>query len=441
MSRELFGTDGVRALAGQYPLDDAGATAIGRAVGTQFATPGQQIVIACDTRESSTHLVEVVSKGLQQVGVNVVFIGVIPTPGLAYITAQHPEFVAGVMITASHNPYEYNGIKVFSPAGGKLPDAAEERLNYDIESGVPDRPYLDHSGLDPESINKNADELAKEYEDFLFASAGGIRLDGMRIAVDTANGAASGVGQRIFERLGAEVIALGNTPDGRNINVNCGATSTAALSQTVSDQDCEFGVAVDGDADRIMMVDNLGRECTGDHLMYLLAVGNGYDHIVATVMTNLGAEQSLAARGVSLDRTAVGDRYVLERLLETNYRLGGEQSGHIILPELTTTGDGLLAAIQVVRVLKTSGKTLSAWRDEVTILPQALVNFRIEDKTRLNSPEVTAVVEAETAALDGTGRILVRPSGTEPLARVMVEAPDALAKAETIAAHIQELVQ
>jgi phosphoglucosamine mutase len=175
--------------------------------------------------------------------------------------------------------------------------------------------------------------------------------------------------------------------------------------------------------------------------MYLLAVGNGYDHIVATVMTNLGAEQSLAARGVSLDRTAVGDRYVLERLLETNYRLGGEQSGHIILPELTTTGDGLLAAIQVVRVLKTSGKTLSAWRDEVTILPQALVNFRIEDKTRLNSPEVTAVVEAETAALDGTGRILVRPSGTEPLARVMVEAPDALAKAETIAAHIQELVQ
>jgi phosphoglucosamine mutase len=345
------------------------------------------------------------------------------------------------MITASHNPYEYNGIKVFSPAGGKLPDAAEERLNYDIESGVPDRPYLDHSGLDPESINKNADELAKEYEDFLFASAGGIRLDGMRIAVDTANGAASGVGQRIFERLGAEVIALGNTPDGRNINVNCGATSTAALSQTVSDQDCEFGVAVDGDADRIMMVDNLGRECTGDHLMYLLAVGNGYDHIVATVMTNLGAEQSLAARGVSLDRTAVGDRYVLERLLETNYRLGGEQSGHIILPELTTTGDGLLAAIQVVRVLKTSGKTLSAWRDEVTILPQALVNFRIEDKTRLNSPEVTAVVEAETAALDGTGRILVRPSGTEPLARVMVEAPDALAKAETIAAHIQELVQ
>ncbi|MBL8121135.1 phosphoglucosamine mutase [Candidatus Saccharibacteria bacterium] len=431
MSRELFGTDGVRAIAGQYPLDDAGATAIGRAVGTQFAEPGQQIVIACDTRESSTLLVEIISNGMRQVGVNVVFIGVIPTPGLAYITAQHSEFVAGVMITASHNPYEYNGVKVFSPAGGKLPDAAEERLNHDIEAGVPDRGQG--------SFEKR--NLTGQYEDFLIASAQGTRLDGKKIAVDTANGAASGIGQRIFESLGAKVVAIGNTPDGRNINVLCGATDTTALCRTVTEQGCHYGIAVDGDADRIMMVDEQGRECNGDHLMYLLAVGNGYGNVVATVMTNLGAEQSMATKGIALERTAVGDRYVLERLNETGYHIGGEQSGHIILPDITTTGDGLLSAVQTLRVLTDSEKSLATWRDEVTILPQALVNFHIEDKTRLNSPEVTAYVQAETAALDGAGRILVRPSGTEPLARVMVEAPDAQEKAETIASHIQELVR
>ncbi|QQS18281.1 hypothetical protein IPL68_06680 [Candidatus Saccharibacteria bacterium] len=205
-------------------------------------------------------------------------------------------------------------------------------------------------------------------------------------------------------------------------------------------ENCDLGVAVDGDADRLMMIDKLGRECTGDHLLYLLAVGQGHKTVVATVMSNLGFEQALASKGISLLRTAVGDRYVLEKLIETGYQIGGEQSGHIILPSLATTGDGLLAAVQILSVLSQSGKSLADWRNEVSLLPQALVNFRIADKTKLNSPEVTEYVQVKTAELGSAGRILVRPSGTEPLARVMVEAPDAETLATEIANHIEELV-
>ena len=431
MSRELFGTDGVRALAGEYPLDDAGCLAIGRAVGTQFAEAGQQIVIACDTRESSQHIVETISAGLQAVGANVTFAGIMPTPGLAYITAQHPEFVAGVMITASHNPFEYNGVKVFTSAGGKLPDEVEEQLNTKIEAGVPDRNTGTFTKLD----------LISEYESFLTSTADGLRLDTLKIVVDTANGAASGIGQQIFEELGAEVIGLGNTPNGRNINIRCGATDTQALRDTVLEHQADIGIAVDGDADRLIMVDALGRECNGDYLLYLLAVANGYNQVVATVMSNLGLEQALANKEISLDRTAVGDRYVLERLLQADYKIGGEQSGHIILPKLSTTGDGLLAAVQVLKAIAQSGRALSEWRDDIAMLPQALVNFYIADKTKLNSPEVTEYVQVKTTELGSAGRILVRPSGTEPLARVMVEAPNANDLAQEMATHIAELVQ
>lgn len=431
MSRELFGTDGVRAIAGEYPLNDAGAVAIGRAIGTQFANPTDEIVISCDTRESSEHLVQMLSQGLRNVGANVVFAGVLPTPGLAYLTAKHDEFVAGVMITASHNPYEYNGVKVFSAAGGKLPDDAEERLNRDIELGVPDR----------DTGSYQTAPLAAEYEEFLGRFGDDLDLRGTKVVIDTANGSASGFGQRVLERLGAEVIGIGNAPDGRNINVDCGATNTLLLRDTVLRHGADLGIAVDGDADRLIMVDAEGRECNGDHLLYLLAVGMELNHVVATVMTNLGAEQSMSVHGITLDRTAVGDRYVLERLTETAYRLGGEQSGHIILTDFTTTGDGLLAAIQVIRVLTESGKSLSAWRDEVSLLPQALVNFKIADKSKLSLDVVNEYIQAETTKLGKSGRILVRASGTEPLARVMVEAPDAEGIANNIVKHLQELLR
>lgn len=432
MGRELFGTDGVRAVAGEYPLDDAGARAIGRAIGTQFAEADQQIVIACDTRESSEHLVELVSAGMREVGVNVVFVGIMPTPGLAYITAQHAEFVAGVMITASHNPYTDNGVKVFAADGGKLPDSAEERLNVDIEVGVPDR----SSGGTFERH-----DLISEYEAHLVEAADTLDLHGVRIAVDSAHGAASGISKRVFEHLGAEVVAMGDAPNGRNINVACGATNTAALRELVVARSCQFGIAVDGDADRLIMVDEKGRECNGDHLLYLLALANGYDAVVATVMTNLGAERSLQQQGVKLERTAVGDRYVLERLQATGYQLGGEQSGHIILTEFATTGDGLLAAVCTAKAIQESGKSLCTWRDEVTVLPQALVNFSIDDKSKLQSPEAQQYIEDQTATLGSAGRILVRPSGTEPLARVMVEAEGAQDLAASMAARLQELTR
>jgi phosphoglucosamine mutase len=431
MSRELFGTDGVRGLAGQYPLDREGAEKIGRAVGTRFATPGQRIIIAGDTRESSADLVAALIAGLTSVGIDVTSVGVIPTPGLAYLTREGGEFVAGVMVTASHNPYEYNGVKVFDANGDKLTDDAEADLNKMIEEGVADR---------GQGSSKTDAGLVKNYEDFLVASAGGLNLDGLLLAVDSANGAASGIAERVFDRLGARVTTLFDSPDGRNINAGCGATDTKALSQAVIDRKLSMGVALDGDADRVMLVDDQGRQVNGDHLLYLLAITNHLDGVVATVMSNLGVEKALQEHGIKLDRTKVGDRYVLEGLAETGFKLGGEQSGHIIFPQLLKTGDGLLAAVQTVRVLAESDKNLSQWRDEVQMLPQALVNIALADKSGLDRDDVKSFVAEQSEKLGDTGRILIRPSGTEPLVRVMVEAPDAQAIAESTADKLKELL-
>ena len=432
MSRELFGTDGVRGLANEYPLDDAGAEAIGRAIGTYFAEAGEQIVIACDTRESSERIVNQVSKGLQGVGVQVVFMGIVPTPGLAYVTAQNDNFVAGVMVTASHNTYEFNGVKVFGPDGGKLPDDIEEKMTHHIELGVPDRAGGGFS---------ESPELGRAYEDFLVASAKGVRFDDMKIVVDAAHGAAYSIAPKVFARLGAHVVPLGTQPDGRNINIASGATDTRKAQETVATEQAAVGITLDGDADRLILVDHLGHVFDGDHILYLLAVGLEKTTVVATVMSNLGTEQALAAHSIAMVRTAVGDRYVLEYMVEHGDTLGGEQSGHIIMTDLSTTGDGLLAAIQVLCVLKKSGKTLAAWNEEVKTVPQALVNFHIEDKMRLNSPEVQEYIRVKSAELGNAGRILVRPSGTEPLARVMVEAPNANDLAKEMATHIEGLVQ
>ncbi|MEK7059409.1 MAG: phosphoglucosamine mutase [Patescibacteria group bacterium] len=431
MSRELFGTDGVRGLAGQYPLDSEGAEKIGRAVGTKFAEAGQAIIIGGDPRESSAGLIDSLTKGMTAVGVNVTNVGVLPTPGLAYLTREGKEFVAGVMVTASHNTYEYNGVKVFDSSGDKLPDDAEVELNTLIESGAADR------GQGQSAKN---DFLVRGYEDFLVGSAQGLQLGGMQIAIDAANGAASGVAQRIFERLGAKVTPLSDNPDGRNINDNCGATSTEMLQKTVVDNGLTFGIALDGDADRIMLVDQQGRQLNGDNLLYILAVARKLGGVVATVMSNLGFEQALDKQGIKLERVDVGDRYVLEGLKKTGFKLGGEQSGHIILPELLSTGDGLLAAVQVTRILADSDKSLAQWRDEVAMLPQALVNITLPDRSSLNKPEVQAFIDEQTKRLAGGGRVLIRPSGTEPLARVMVEAPEAEVLAKRIANELKGLV-
>jgi phosphoglucosamine mutase len=430
MSRELFGTDGVRGLAGEYPLDSDGVRRIGMAVGTYFAKPNDEVIIGWDTRESSPQIVKDLVAGLNATGVNVIVTGVLPTPGLAYLTRQN-EFVAGVMITASHNPYKYNGIKVFDANGDKLSDNTETELNHLIEQGVVER------GQGTTSENT---QLIKDYEDFLVETAPGLQLGGLKVAVDSANGAASGLAERVFKRLGAEVTPMFDRPDGHNINDKCGATDIEALKIKVKADNLALGVALDGDADRVIMVDERGREVKGDYLLYLLAVVRQADGVVATVMSNQGFELALQKKGIKLLRTDVGDRYVLEGLKQTGYKLGGEASGHIIFPLVLKTGDGLLAAVQTLRAVGTSHKSLADWCDEVELLPQALVNIPVEDKSLLQNQAVQDFITRQNQQL-GEGRLLIRPSGTEPLARVMVEAPDAQSKAEHIAGELEQLMK
>lgn len=431
MSRALFGTDGVRGLVGDFPLNQEGMIKIGRAVGTHFAEDGQSVVVGSDPRESSSDLVKFLTQGLNEVGVNVVNAGVLPTPGIAYLVREHDEFVAGIMITASHNPYTYNGVKVFDKNGDKLPDETETALNKLITDGVPDRGRGSHN---------TDDSLASQYEDFLVKSAEGMSLNMLSIAIDSANGAASGIAQNVFKRLGASVTPMFDQPDGKNINDGCGATDVKKLSQEVVASKLSLGVAVDGDSDRLFLVDEQGREVKGDHILYILAVSNNLPGVVATVMSNIGFETSLAKKGIKLVRTKVGDRYVLQGLAETGYKLGGEQSGHIILPDMLKTGDALLAAVQTVKAVGASDKSLAQWCDEVEMMPQAIINIPLKDKSLLDRQEVLDFVAGKAAEIGDKGRLFVRASGTEHLGRVMVEAPDAENLANQIAAELKSLV-
>lgn len=432
MSRTLFGTDGVRGVAGEYPLNADGSVKIGRAVGTHFAEPGQTVILGSDPRESSEEIAENIIVGLNDVGVNVVNVGVLPTPGISYLTRENEDFVAGIMITASHNPYNFNGVKVFDAAGDKLPDSTEAALNDLIESDIPSR------GQGTMKVDLN---LVGDYENFLVNSVGQVSLTGLSIAIDSAHGAASGLARRVFETLGAKVTSIFDEPDGKNINAECGATNTKKLAEVVTSQQLSLGIAVDGDADRLFMIDSKGREINGDLIMYILACTNGFNGVVATVMSNLAFEQALKQNNIKLERTKVGDRYVLEALESTGYKLGGEQSGHIILPQLLKTGDALLAAVQTVKAIKESGKTLEQWHDEIDMLPQVIVNVDLVDKTILENDEIKEYVAEQTRSLGSSGRILIRPSGTEPLVRVMVEAPDAQNHAAKIADHLKDLIE
>jgi phosphoglucosamine mutase len=431
VKRDLFGTDGVRGLAGQFPLDSDGVRRIGMAVGIYFASIGQSVVIGQDTRQSSPQIVTDLTYGLNYVGVNVVSAGVLPTPGLAYLTGANQNFVAGVMVTASHNTYEYNGIKVFDEGGGKLSDEIESRLNALIEDDVKQR---------TKASSTRDDNLIKAYEEFLIGTAEGLDLKGLKIAVDSANGAASHLASRVLVRLGASVTSLFDNPNGTNINDGCGATDTKALAEVVIKNKLNLGIALDGDADRLIMIDEFGREVKGDYLLYLLAVVRETNGVVATIMSNQGFEMALQKKGIKLLRTDVGDRYVLEGLRQTGYKLGGEASGHIIFPLVLSTGDGLLAAVQTLRAVETSNKSLAQWCDEVELLPQALVNIPLKDKNLLTRPAIVQYISQQNEAL-GNGRLLIRPSGTEPLARVMVEAVNADTVTQQIAEKLQVLLE
>lgn len=425
MRKRLFGTDGIRGVAGQFPLDARTVHAFGAALGEWAAgsSPHPEVLVGTDTRESGPWMAAQVAGGLSRSGVRARYAGLITTPGVAYLT-RNDDFVAGVMISASHNPFYDNGLKVFDHSGFKLPDAEELKLESAIVR------LLD-TGLEPFELSLQVDEgLDRQYLDYL-VSLFRRRVTGMRVVMDCANGAASQLAPELFRRLGAEVFAIGTEPDGRNINLDCGALHTAALRAEVLQRRAQLGVAFDGDADRAIFVAPSGKVVDGDGVLFIAGVALkeenrlAGDLVVATVMSNIGLELAFRERGIRLLRTAVGDRYVLEEMLKHGAILGGEQSGHIIFRDCSTTGDGLLTALRILDRVTRTGKTLDELVADLSVFPQTLANVRVRSRRPLSEmASVQGLVQAAEAEFRGVGRVLVRFSGTEPLVRVMVEGPD-----------------
>lgn len=429
MARQLFGTDGIRGVAGEYPLDPRTVHAVGAALGSWAAShhPHPEVLIGMDTRESGPWMAEQVAGGLARSGVKARFAGLITTPGVAYLT-RNQDFVAGIMISASHNPYQDNGLKVFDHSGYKLPDDQEHELEGQIFE-------LLAGDLDPTPLRVTVDEgLDRDYINYL-AGTVSEPFAGISMVLDCANGAATQLGPELFRRLGATVHVIGCSPDGKNINDNCGALHVDGLRQEVLKRGAAVGVAFDGDADRAMLVSHSGKVIDGDAVLLLTAGSllekgklndrEGKPTVVATVMSNLGLERALKQKGIRLLRTAVGDKYVLEEMLKTGAPVGGEQSGHVIFTDYATTGDGMLTALRALEVVVESSRSLDELTSAFQSYPQLLVNVRVKEKRPL--AEMTHVQKAIAACeteFGDAGRVVVRFSGTEPLARVMVEGPD-----------------
>lgn len=427
MAKQYFGTDGIRGVPGTPPLDDRTLFAVGRAVGVflhkEHQTP--HALIGMDTRESGPHIASVLAGGLKQSGVDVTLAGVLTTPGVACLVRQN-DFNAGVVISASHNPFHDNGVKLFSHAGMKFPDAEEEEIEAGIAQFVGENRKLAPTELNPDA------SLHAEYLEFLRGRIlPGAKLKGMRVMMDCANGAAYQLGPELFGSLGCDVVAIGAHPDGKNINAGCGSLHLEALLARVPAEKAAFGVAFDGDADRALFVSSSGKVINGDGILLAVArflkkerklPGN---RVVATAMSNLGLERVLAADGITMARANVGDRYVLEEMLKSGNVLGGEQSGHIIFLEDSPAGDGLLTAVKVASLVAMHG-SLDALVAGLKNYPQTIVNVQVKTKPPLESvSEVASALKDAKSALGENGRIVLRYSGTEPLARVMVEAEHA----------------
>ena len=428
--KALFGTDGIRGEAGQFPLDPATVTAIGFSLASHLADAGDtpKIVIGRDTRESGESIEQSLIRGAVQAGAKCLSAGVITTPGVAFLTRKL-EASAGVVISASHNPYQDNGIKIFAPSGQKMDDSVERRIEADIhlnngQNKEPSAGTSQEQGL--------ALALHQEYLSFLADEIGkDLNLNGLNIVIDCANGASSALAPILFSELGANVIAINATPDGRNINRDCGSLHIESLQEKVVAERADLGVAFDGDADRSLFVDSDGNFVDGDATLWALAKhlqAHGRlkdDVVVATVMSNIGLEIALRSAGIQLVRTDVGDKYVLDELLRRGASLGGEQSGHIILPDLSLAGDGMITTLCLLRALRESRKTLAEMTAGFKRYPQILLNVRVRERvpfTDLASVR-TAITEVEEL-LSQQGRLLLRYSGTEPLARVMIEGED-----------------
>jgi phosphoglucosamine mutase len=438
VAKQLFGTDGIRGVAGEYPLDPATIFAFGAALGREAMGTGE-ILVGADTRESGPWIAELVAGGLERSGARVRYAGVVTTPGIAYLTRTGP-FVAGVMISASHNPYQDNGIKVFTHSGFKLPDAEEHAIEQEIFR-------LRELGIAPAPATLAVDEgLDRQYLEYLVSTAS-VRFDGVTLAMDCGNGAASVLGPILFRRLGADVKEIFCAPDGRNINLDCGALHVERLRDAVLALRADFGVAFDGDADRAIFVAASGKTVDGDAVLLAAAramKAAGHlpgDTVVSTVMSNLGLERALERDGIRMTRTPVGDKYVLEEMVRLGAALGGEQSGHVIFREYATTGDGLLTALRLFEIARRAGAGLDELTADLEVYPQRLVNVRVREKKGLTElPSVAREIRLVEEAFAGTGRVLVRFSGTEPLARVMVEGPD-LEQVESFSARIAEAIR
>ncbi|WP_159716249.1 phosphoglucosamine mutase [Geminicoccus flavidas] len=428
MERRLFGTDGVRGTANIWPMTAEMALRLGQAAGRVFVRGDHRhrVVIAKDTRLSGYMIEPALTAGFVSAGMDVMLAGPLPTPAAAFLTRTLRADL-GVVISASHNPYQDNGIKLFGPDGFKLSDAIEVEIERAILADA--APAL----AGPAELGRalRIDDAHGRYVEYLKSSfPRGMTLAGLKIAVDCANGAAYHIAPDLFWELGAEVVRVGTSPNGFNINHDCGSTHPENVARAVLAHGADLGIALDGDADRVVMVDEHGQIIDGDQVLALIATqwqeeqrltGGG---VVATLMSNLGLETYLADRGLPLLRTKVGDRYVVERMRQGGYNLGGEQSGHIIMTDFGTTGDGLLAALQVLAVLLKKNRPVSEVARPFTPLPQKLSNVRVQRRIDLTSPVIEQLIKDSQAKLGRKGRLLVRASGTEPLIRVMVEAED-----------------
>jgi phosphoglucosamine mutase len=428
MRQRLFGTDGIRGMANRYPMTPEVALAVGKAAGRMFARggPRNRVVIGKDTRLSGYMLEPALTAGFVSAGMSVMLVGPMPTPAVAFLTRSLRADL-GVMISASHNPYHDNGIKLFGPDGFKLSDQIEDEIEGLMasvaEASMPASAELGRA--------RRIDDARGRYIESLKSSfPRGLTLDGIKLVVDAAHGAAYHIAGDLFFELGAEVVRLGTEPNGLNINADCGSNHPAALREAVLREEADLGIALDGDADRLVLVDDRGRIIDGDQLLALIAASWHADErvrgggIVATVMSNLGLERYLGGLGLELRRTRVGDRYVVERMRSDGCNLGGEQSGHIVLSDFATTGDGLLAALQVLAVLRQRGRPASEVTSVFEPVPQQLRNVRTQRRLDLAAPAIQGLLDRQEARLTGAGRLLVRASGTEPVIRVMVEAHD-----------------
>jgi len=442
MTRKYFGTDGIRGRVGQSPITADFVLRLAHAVGRVLRKTEDKptVLIGKDTRISGYMLESALESGFNSAGVNVVLLGPLPTPGVAYLTrAQRASL--GVVISASHNAFDDNGIKFFSAHGTKLSDAWE----MDVESALDEAPvWADSANL---GKAKRLDDAAGRYIEFCKCTfSNELTLKGLKIVVDAAHGAAYQIAPKVFHELGAEVIAIGCAPDGLNINHEVGATHPDALVKAVKANQADYGIALDGDADRLQLVDASGRLFNGDELLYLmvddrLSQGEKIHGVVGTLMTNMAVELAFQKRGIAFVRSKVGDRYVLEELEKQQWILGGEGSGHLLVLDKHTTGDGLVSALQILQTCVRSGRTMAELLFDVTLYPQTLINVRLraDQKWQDNSllKQETQKVEAE---LGQTGRVLIRASGTEPLVRVMVEAQD-IAQAQSCAERIAATLQ